>query len=278
MDKLITQLANILTKNVVVHIYSYPHFAIETLLAVVVCIAHCLLIYEINNLYRRTNAKAAVALSQKYPQLREVESSYHTVSRLQTRIFPQKIGTTAIRNSYIAPSHKKMDRKLSPASNFGWNIPTNRGESWLMVGPGHAYNDRVSNLLSISPSEYVRKDKDRKHREAGLRSCIHSLTSLLEKALDDDVMMESLSKEAIKKSINAIRDSFENQFFGDSCSPSVHSLLNFPANRKSLKSSLAPHHFVSFSLSGDEMGTREDYNKRKNKVDKERSLDDFRDE
>ncbi|KAG5889228.1 hypothetical protein JTB14_006364 [Gonioctena quinquepunctata] len=286
MEELITQLVKLLNKTIVVHIYSYPHFAVETLLAFVVCIAHCLLIFEINNLYRRTNAKAAVKLRLKHPHLREVDTcSYHAISRLHTRIFPQRIETSAARQSCIVPSHRKLNRKLSNASNFGWVIPTNHGESRLVVRHNHGYNDRIDHLLSISPSEYVRKDKQRKHREAGLRSCIHSLTSLLEKALNDDnIMMESASKEAIRKSIIAIKENFENNLFGDSlsigdsCSPSLHSLLNFTMNKKYLKSSLVPHHFVSFSLSGDEIKTQEDYKKRKSEVDIKESLDDLSDE
>ncbi|KAG5889242.1 hypothetical protein JTB14_006378 [Gonioctena quinquepunctata] len=281
MDEVINQLAKVLNKTVVVHIYSYPHFAIETFLAFVVCIAHCLMIFEINNLYRRTNAKAAVKLRLKHPQLREVGScSYHTISRLHTQISPQQIQTTATKHSYIVPSYKRLNRKLSTASNYGWVIPTYHGESLLMVRHGHGYNDRVDHLLSISPSEYVREDKQRKHQEAGLRSCIHSLSSLLEKALSDDIMMESVSKDAIKKSINAMKETFENQFigdiYGDLCSLSLHSLLNYSVNKKSLKSSLVPQHIESFSLLGDE--TAEDYEKRKSEMDTKESLDDLSDE
>ncbi|KAG5889240.1 hypothetical protein JTB14_006376 [Gonioctena quinquepunctata] len=218
MDELITQSVKLLNRNVVVHIYSHPHFAIETLLAFVVCIAHCLLIFEINDLYRRTIAKAAIKLSQKHPQPREVESySYHKISRLDTQIFSQKFETTATRQSYIVPSHKTLNKNLRTASNFGWIFPSTRGESRLMMRHGHGYNNRVDYLLSISPSEYVRKDKMREHRKAGLMSCIHSLTSLLEKVLNDDsIMMESVSKEAIKKSINIIKENFEKQLIGDS--------------------------------------------------------------
>ncbi|KAG5889227.1 hypothetical protein JTB14_006363 [Gonioctena quinquepunctata] len=231
------QLVKLLDTNIVVHIYSYPHFAIETLLAFVVCIAHCLLIFEINNLYRRMNAKAAVKLRLKHPQLTKVENcSYHTIlSRIHTRIFP------------IVPFYKRLNRKFSTATNFGWVIPTNH---------------RVDHLLSLSPSEYVRKDKERKHREVGLRSCLQSLTSLLEKAFNDDIMMKSASGKAIKERINAIKE-FENQFerdsIGDLCTPSLHSLLKHSVNQKSLKSSLVPHHFVIFSLCGDKIETRENY-------------------
>ncbi|KAG5886921.1 hypothetical protein JTB14_034197 [Gonioctena quinquepunctata] len=285
MDELITQLAKLLSYNIVVHIYSYPHFAIELLLALAVCIAHCLLIFEINNLYKRTNAKAAINLGLKHPQLREVESSsYQTISTLHTQIPPQQIGSTSTRQSNV-PSYR-VTRKLSTASTFGSVVPTNYGEPRLITR--HAYNDRVDHLLSLSPSEYVRKDRERKYREAGLKSCIHSLTSLLEKALNDDnITMESVSKGAIKKSINAIKENFENQILGDrysigeSYSPSLHSLLNQSVNNKSLKNSLVPRRFVSFSLSGDGIDTLSDYEKRKSshsKVDGKESSDDSSDE
>ncbi|KAG5884663.1 hypothetical protein JTB14_005407 [Gonioctena quinquepunctata] len=182
MDKL-------LYHTVVFNIYSYPHFAIETLLAVVLCIAHCLLIFEINNIYRRTNVKAAVKLRLKHPQLREGENcSCHTISRQHTKIFPKKIENTA-----IVPSHKSK-KKLSTAPV----IPANHGESRLMRRHGRGFNDKVDHLLSISPSQYVREDRERMHREAGLKSCIHSLTSLLEKALNEDnSIRESVSKESM---------------------------------------------------------------------------------
>lgn len=75
----------------------------------------------------------------------------------------------------------------------------------------HSFNERVDHLLAMSPSEYVRKDKERKNREAGLRTCLQSLTTLLERALNGDATdLESLSKEAIRKSINAIKENFES--------------------------------------------------------------------
>ncbi|KAG5889238.1 hypothetical protein JTB14_006374 [Gonioctena quinquepunctata] len=287
MDGLITRLVKSLNKNIVVHIYSHPHFAIETLLAFVLCIAHCLLIFEINNLYRRTNATAAVKLKLKHPQLTEVKScTDYSISSLDTQISPQKIETSA-RQSYVVPSYKRLNRKLNTASHFGWDIPTNYGESRLMVRYGHGYNDRVNHFLSISPSEYVRKYKEKKHREACLRYCIHFLISLLDKVLNDDnIMMGSLSKEAMENSINAIKENFKNQFFGvscnigDFCSPSLHSLLKHSVNKKSLKSSLEPRHSVSFSYSGNEIETREYYKKQSShdKVDRKESLDAFSDE
>ncbi|XP_074030819.1 uncharacterized protein [Leptinotarsa decemlineata] len=278
MDEFINYLVKLLTNNILVHIYSYPHFAIETFIASVICVTHCLLIFEVNNLFRRTNTRAAIKLRHRHPQLKDAEScSYHTISRLHTQIFPQKIETTATRQSYYVPSYtRRLNKKLSNASNFGWVIPT-RGDSRIVMR--HGYNDRVEHLLSISPSEYVRKDKERKHREAGLRSCIHSLTSLLEKALNNENMeLESASREAIKKSINALKENFEHQIavennynMGDFASPSLHSLLGHSVQKKSLRNSLASPHFVSFNLVGNEF-ERQDKDA---KVYKEESLDEL---
>lgn len=62
MDDIISRLVKILGNTVIVHVYSYPHFSIEIFLASVVCAVHLLLIYEVNSLYRRANAKAAARL------------------------------------------------------------------------------------------------------------------------------------------------------------------------------------------------------------------------
>lgn len=67
MEEMITQIAKALSHTIIVHIYSYPQFSIETFLAAVVCIVHCLLILEVNGLYRRTNAKAAAKLRMRHP-------------------------------------------------------------------------------------------------------------------------------------------------------------------------------------------------------------------
>lgn len=50
-----------------VNIHSYPNFSMETILSTVVCIVHCLLIFEVNSLYRRTNARAAAKLRMRHP-------------------------------------------------------------------------------------------------------------------------------------------------------------------------------------------------------------------
>lgn len=71
----------------------------------------------------------------------------------------------------------------------------------------------MEHLLAISPSEYVRKDKARKYKEADLKSCIQSLTSVLENVfVTDATEINQISKETLKRSIEMLKDSFENQF------------------------------------------------------------------
>lgn len=68
-------------------------------------------------------------------------------------------------------------------------------------------------MLSVSPSEYVRKDKARKHKQEDLKSCIQSLTSVLEDVfVTDRVDIKKISKESIKRSIEMLRESFDNGF------------------------------------------------------------------
>ncbi|KAG5886922.1 hypothetical protein JTB14_034198 [Gonioctena quinquepunctata] len=271
MDELINQLLKLLSYDVVVHIYSYPHFAIEALLATVLCIVHCVLIFEINNLCIKTNAK----LTLKCSQLGKMEScSDYIISRLHTRIFPQTSETTTTRQSYNVSSYR-LNKKLSTTSSLGWDISSHYVKSGLMMRHSHGYNDRVDDLLSISLSGYVQKDIERKHREAIMSSCIQSLT-LLEKVFNDDnITMESVSKEAIKKSINAIKDNFEKQFIDDGysivdvCLHSLPSLLNHSLNKEPFENSLVPYYSVSSPRNGTEKP--DDYKERKslhNKVDK----------
>ncbi|VEN38318.1 unnamed protein product [Callosobruchus maculatus] len=70
MENLITQMVKFLSSTVVVHIYSFPNFSIETFLASIVCVVHVLLIHEVNSLYRRTNAKAAAKLRLRHASIK----------------------------------------------------------------------------------------------------------------------------------------------------------------------------------------------------------------
>lgn len=110
----------------------------------------------------------------------------------------------------------------------------------------------MEHLLSISPSEYVRRDKERKSREKGLRSCIQSLTSLLEKALNNkQVELKDMSEEDyIEKSLNALRDNFETQIRDDSLlmevvSPSMQDMMERNKTRQLLRKSVCPDELMS---------------------------------
>ncbi|XP_028142162.2 uncharacterized protein LOC114336022 [Diabrotica virgifera virgifera] len=252
MEDIINHFGKIISKTVMVHIYSFPSFSIEVFLSLILCVVHILLIYEVNDIFQATNAKALSKLRLKHPHLRDSDScSYQTISRLQ--VFPQKIEATTMRKSFFAQPCRKLSRKMSNRSNFGWVIP--RKDSSMFR---HTYTDRIDQLLSITPSEYVRKDKERKNREAGLKSCIESLTTLLEKALSNEhADLHNLSGEALRKSINHIKENFENQIVGDTkpCKfpefgdNSLHSLITNSLNNKPLKTTA---HIVSFNVTEDD--------------------------
>jgi len=110
---------------------------------------------------------------------------------------------------------------------------------------------QVEHLLSISPSEYVRRDKERKSREQGLRSCIQSLTSLLEKALNNKhVELKDMSEDYIEKSLNALRDNFETQMRDDALlmevvSPSMQDMMERNKTRQLLRKSVCPDELMS---------------------------------
>lgn len=94
MDEFIANIVKILSSTINVRIISFPSFAIETLLASVVCIVHCLLIFEVNTLVRRTNAKAAARLRLKHPikgktstQMTKCEKKHAYSQKKMHRIF-----------------------------------------------------------------------------------------------------------------------------------------------------------------------------------------------
>jgi hypothetical protein len=55
MNNFLENLVNILYHNILVHIYSSPNFIMETCISVLMCIIHCLLIVEINNIIKQIN-------------------------------------------------------------------------------------------------------------------------------------------------------------------------------------------------------------------------------
>lgn len=69
MEDIISNIVKVLTHTILVHIYSYPHFSIEFFLACVICVVHFLLLFEVNKVYQRTNAKAAAKLRMRHAQL-----------------------------------------------------------------------------------------------------------------------------------------------------------------------------------------------------------------
>ncbi|VEN38313.1 unnamed protein product [Callosobruchus maculatus] len=249
MENLITQMVKFLSSTVVVHIYSFPNFSIETFLASIVCVVHVLLIHEVNSLYRRTNAKAAAKLRLRHASIKELEGcSYHSMARVETTLFPEKVETTTThRHSFTLPSapYRRLNRRMSNTSNFGWVI--SRKTSSVYCGN---YSDRIEQLLALSPSEYVRKDKERKYKEAGLKNCIQSLTSLLEKALEAEengLTMDQVSKDAVRNSIKTIKSNFDNHLSSfreplakvASCR-SIYSLISHTMTKSTLQNSLSP--------------------------------------
>ncbi|KAH1007769.1 hypothetical protein HUJ04_004964 [Dendroctonus ponderosae] len=244
MDEFIANIVKILSSTINVRIISFPSFAIESLLASVVCIVHCLLIFEVNTLVRRTNAKAAARLRLKHPVKESDSYSLHSILTLQaTQVFHKKPEVFQ-RPQIYKPTNSKLQRRYNRENN-SWLL--SKGDSILR----HTFSDRVDHLLSISPSEYIRRDKERKNREQGIQSCIQSLTTLLEKALNSDggVTFQSMSKEDIKKSINALRENFEselnsNSLLADFPPPSLQSMIDYNAAKRALKSSVYPDQHI----------------------------------
>ncbi|CAG9862313.1 unnamed protein product [Phyllotreta striolata] len=211
MEELLGHISKIISNHIAIHLYSYPHFSVEILLAVALCVSQLLLIFELNDIFKRTNTRAIENLRIQHPQaLKQITAngSLNSLSRIETQVFPQKIETTTTRQSYYAPFSRRAARKASTRSNVGWLVPKRRSS---MLNNPHL--DRVEHLLAMTPSDYVRQDRERKEREAGLKSCIHSLTSLLERALSAESGLESESKEAIRRSLMSLRSNFDGRLF-----------------------------------------------------------------
>ncbi|VEN38315.1 unnamed protein product [Callosobruchus maculatus] len=170
------------------------------------------------------------------------------MARVETTLFPEKVETTTThRHSFTLPSapYRRLNRRMSNTSNFGWVI--SRKTSSVYCGN---YSDRIEQLLALSPSEYVRKDKERKYKEAGLKNCIQSLTSLLEKALEAEengLTMDQVSKDAVRNSIKTIKSNFDNHLSSfreplakvASCR-SIYSLISHTMTKSTLQNSLSP--------------------------------------
>ncbi|XP_066147022.1 uncharacterized protein [Euwallacea fornicatus] len=237
MDELVLNFVKFLSSTVVFRIISYPNFAIEILLATVVCVSQALLIFEINTLVRRTKAKTK--LRMKHP-IKEAESiSFHSLVAMKTstRAFHDKPDIYHIYSS-IKPK-KRFDGK---DRNFGWAVST--GDSVMR----HTFSDRVEYLLSTTPSEYVRCDLARKSREQSLRSCLQSLKFLLEKALNNDED-DSINVSKTQNSVNTPNEGFELELTNDyaQINKFASSSLQSPMEQK------APNHFLKSPLDPEKL-------------------------
>ncbi|XP_066142606.1 uncharacterized protein [Euwallacea fornicatus] len=189
-----------LSSTVDVRIRSQPNLAIEILLCIAVCIVHFLLIIEINTTVRRTNAKAEARLRKKYP-IKEIEdSSSHSLIAMKadTQTFHNKPDIyERIRKIYnvMNPS----GRFCSEGNNFGW--AQSKGDSRMK----HRFLERVEHLLSITPSEYVRRDRE--SREQRLRS---PFTPLLKRALSSEENdCNVTAKTDIHRNLNTLKENIE---------------------------------------------------------------------
>ncbi|KAL1512536.1 hypothetical protein ABEB36_002117 [Hypothenemus hampei] len=244
MDEFVTDIVNILTSTVAVRVTSNPNFAVEILVAFLVCVVHCLLIFDVNTLARRANAKATTKLRINRSLIGSKTCSFHSLVTMRTMQIFDKKPEFCQKTQIVPPDFVKEQRKLSRNTNSGWAL--SRGDSNIR----HKFSDRVEHLLSISPSEYVRRDKERKHREQGLKSCIQSLTSLLEKALSNECM-NVVSKEDVKKSLNEMLKAFNTRITPDNIRlsdfpvASLQSLIERNSTKLLLQSSLSPDQLSS---------------------------------
>lgn len=73
--------------------------------------------------------------------------------------------------------------------------------NWIPTTVEEEKYEKIDQILSVSPSDYIKKDKEKKIHENELRHCLKSLTTLLECSV-----ASRMSTTSLAKSISIIRD------------------------------------------------------------------------
>lgn len=73
--------------------------------------------------------------------------------------------------------------------------------NWIPTRVEDEKYEKIDQILSVSPSDYIKKDKEKKIHENELRHCLKSLTTLLECSV-----ASRMSTTSLAKSISIIRD------------------------------------------------------------------------
>ncbi|XP_044744503.1 uncharacterized protein LOC123306523 [Coccinella septempunctata] len=197
MEELFHSITKILAHNIVVHVYSLPNFSIESFITSLICVVHILLIMEVNSLVSHITEKSIAKLRRQ--RIMRDDSKPNSSISLQsgdTHVKMQHHLRKYYENHspFIPPNYSTKKLTKIPemqSSDYNW-IPTTVEEEKY---------EKIDQILSVSPSDYIKKDKEKKIHENELRHCLKSLTTLLECSV-----ASRMSTTSLAKSISIIRD------------------------------------------------------------------------
>ncbi|XP_018322998.1 uncharacterized protein LOC108735510 isoform X2 [Agrilus planipennis] len=174
----VSSIYELLGKSAVIHIYSFPNFVLETFLCLIVCLMYLALHYEINF---ANNSKINIVsnLAESYSQ--DSLSTMFTQYRYRN-------------------SHRKK-------GSADWSLNANRMMGDYAGAIKTIPEERmryIDNLITLTPTEFVQVDKERRLRDRELSGCLKSLTSLCE-----SVIMKKESRDTIRKQIEMAKQHAE---------------------------------------------------------------------
>ncbi|CAG9765650.1 unnamed protein product [Ceutorhynchus assimilis] len=246
MHKFIATELQLMVDTIIVRSMSYPTYSMEVILASVVVIVQLLLCVEIeisiSRTYDRTNAKRWNKNSVNGDPFQI--SDYGRCDSFMFPGLPQ-----------LLQRNPEMLSKINYGTIRRMGMMHNDMSDFIRLNPkgdsisGNTYfserEKRAEFLLSITPSQYIQKDRERLNQK-GLRSCIESLATNLEKAIiNDSIEIQSVVKDAVKRSLNTLKDNIEadknsNFQLTNFPSPSLQILIDQIEDKKALENSLSP--------------------------------------
>ncbi|KAL3289109.1 hypothetical protein HHI36_003550 [Cryptolaemus montrouzieri] len=225
MEDLFHSITKLLAHNIVVHIYSLPNFSIESFVTSLICIVHILLIVEVNSLVGQITEKSIAKLRrQRIMRDDSRPSSRASLHSNETHVKMQH----HLRKYYESHSpflpHNHNQNKLSKINEL-----EKSNYNWISLSPvdGEKY-EKIDQILSVSPSDYIKKDKEKKIHENELRHCLKSLTTLLECSV-----ASKMSNTSLAKSISIIKNHLKSS---NSCENITDNKKTIENNRNTTES------------------------------------------
>ncbi|CAG9765698.1 unnamed protein product [Ceutorhynchus assimilis] len=207
-------------------LFSRPAFSIDIFLAIMFGAIQCLLIYEITTLEWRTSARVDSMM-----EVKQSFKDYPNPIVKKTSVKKKSISTCTSDRPSPVTVEKSSERQKKPIETCSSvrcyttlfkPVPQIHHRSDIHHGLSRAKSishvkfdkvDRLQYLLSVSPSEYVRRDREwmqnKKHK---LITCIRTLAKDLEQAVSEESLnTQKMYKNAIQNSIKTLKRNFVSQ-------------------------------------------------------------------